>query len=88
MKITKELLETICLRGENLNKKTKIEKILNSCLRSSINGFDFDSFSYDEKNEQEAKKMNLIAVELKEKHNLHVYFDGDEGRMQMFVCWY
>lgn len=86
MKITKELLKTIYSRGENLEKNTETDRILNVCLRSAINGFDFDDFKYDEKNEEEVNKMNLIAEELR-RLNFNVHFDGDEGNMYMFVSW-
>lgn len=87
MKITKEMLEAVCLRGENLEKKSKVDNILNICLRSAINGFDFTSFSYDENNEEETNRMNEIAEELKEL-KFRVHFDGDEGNMHMFVSWH
>lgn len=86
MKLTRELLKTIYLRGENLEKETRVDKILNSCLRSAINGFDFTSFRYNEKEEEEVKEMNYIAEKLK-KLGLEVHFDGDEGHMYMFVSW-
>jgi hypothetical protein len=86
MKITKEMLETICVRGENLEKHSKIDHFLNSCLRSAINGFDFTSFDYDENNQEEVNEMNQLAKELK-KLKFKVHFDGDEGNMSMFVSW-
>ncbi|GAB6463719.1 hypothetical protein bcgnr5390_12770 [Bacillus luti] len=86
MNLTRELLKTICLRGENLEKETRLDNILNSCLRSSINGFDFTSFRYNEKDEEEVKEMNFISEKLK-KLGFEVYFDGDEGHMHMYVSW-
>ena len=86
MKITKEMLEAVCLRGENLEKKSRVDNILNTCLRSAINGFDFTSFNYDENNEDETNRMKEMAEELKEL-NFSVHFDGDEGNMHMFVSW-
>jgi hypothetical protein len=87
MNITKEMLEAVCLRGENLEKKSRVDTILNTCLRSAINGFDFTSFNYDENNEEETKSMNEIAEELKAL-NFSVHFDGDESNMHMFVSWH
>ena len=87
MKITKEMLETICSRGENLERNSRVDEILKSCLRSAINGFDFESFGYNEDNQKEVDNMNHIAIELSEKHDFEVHFDGEEGNMYMYVSW-
>lgn len=86
MKLTKEILKTIYLRGENLEQQSQVDDILNSCLRSAINGHDFNSYKYDEKNEEEVGKMNGIADELN-KLGFEVHFDGDDGHMYMHVSW-
>ena len=86
MEITKKVLQTIYRRGENLNPTSKVEKILNDCLRAAINGFDFESYRYDEKQSEEVEEMVSIKNEL-EKFGLKPYFDGDEGNMYLFVSW-
>lgn len=87
MNLTKETLETIYLRGENLEKTNEVETILHRCLRSAINGFDFDSFRYDEKNQAEVEKFHLIKEKL-EALGYDVYVDGDEGNMYLYVSWF
>lgn len=86
MNITKEMLETIYLRGENLDKISKMDDILNSCLGAAINGFDFESFEYDEDNQREMFLMSDIRDELKQL-GFRAHFDGDEGNMHMTVSW-
>lgn len=87
MKITKELLQTITQRGENLKKSTEVDHLLHTCLRSAINGFDSESFKYDEKNPNEVEKMEKLKEQLDEI-GIRAYFDGDEGNMYLFVVWY
>lgn len=86
MRITKDMLHTIYLRGQNLEPTSKVENILNECLRASINGGDFNSYKYDETNPKEVEEMNVLKKEL-ERFGFKPYFDGDEGYMYMFVSW-
>lgn len=86
MEINKELLKIITCRADIVATDREGE-IRKSCFFAAMDGSDFQSFSYDEKNIKEIKELEEIAEKLKDS-GFKIDFDGDPGHMYMSVSWY
>lgn len=84
MDITQDALQTICLRGDNLVRKSKLDTILYLCLLAAIDGFDFETYEYEEGSRDE---LEDVAEQLRSV-GFAVDFDGDKGHEYMSISWY